>query len=244
MNLGLEGRRALVTGSSRGIGRAIGEALRREGCEVTLTGRTRPSDLPGGAAFFEGDLTASAARESLARSSEGRGLDVLVLNLGSGRSKPPLTEDDGEWDRVFSLNLDSAASLLRRLAPALEKSKGCALFVSSIAGLEAMGAPTAYTAAKAGLNAFAKAASRELGPRGVRVNAICPGNVLFPGSSWEDRLTSDRETVQAMLSREVPLGRFGRPEEIADAAVFLCSPRAGFITGTALVIDGGQTRGF
>ena len=244
MNLGLDGRRALVTGSTRGIGRAIAEALGREGCSVTLTGRSRPDELPERAEFFQGDLTLSTAREELAVSAERAGLDILVLNLGSGRSKPPLTEDEPEWDRILSLNLNSAAALFRRLTPALEKSKGCALFISSIAGLETLGAPTAYAAAKAGLNAFAKAASRELGPRGIRVNVLCPGNIFFAGSSWETRLASDKPSVEEMLRREVPLGRFGKPEEIADAAAFLCSPRAAFVTGAIVAADGGQTRGF
>lgn len=244
MNLGLEGRRALVTGSSRGIGRSIAETLEREGCAVTLTGRNRPENLLVRGSFFQGDLTVAAVREELAVSVERMGLDVLVLNLGSGRSKRPLAEDEAEWHRMLSLNLDSAASLFRRLVPALEKSRGCALFVSSIAGLEASGAPTSYTAAKAALNAFAKAASRELGPRGVRVNIVCPGNILFPGSSWEVRLAADRVGVEEMLRREVPLGRWGRPEEIADAVAFLCSERAAFVTGATIVADGGQTRGF
>ena len=116
------------------------------------------------------------------------------------------------------------------------------LFVSSICGCEVLGCPTAYAAAKSALNTYAKTIARPLGGRNIRVNLLSPGNVIFPGSTWEDKLAADAKTVQAMLEREVPLNRLGSLEEIADIAVFLTSRQAGFVTGANWIADGGQTR--
>jgi 3-oxoacyl-[acyl-carrier protein] reductase len=126
--------------------------------------------------------------------------------------------------------------------PYLSAAHGSVTVISSIAAREAFGAPAAYGAAKAALEAVSKALARTAVREGVRVNVVAPGNILFPGGRWEQRLREDESGVRAMLAAEVPLGRFGRPEEVADAVVFLASERASFITGACLVVDGGQTR--
>ncbi|MBU2547605.1 MAG: SDR family oxidoreductase [Proteobacteria bacterium] len=261
MNLELDGRIALVTGSSRGIGRAIAEGLLREGARVYLTGRdenvltdvanelsgTYGSDRVG---RFVGDLGRLDVLSRLAETieSEAGRLDVLVCNIGSGRSVPPLEEDEDEWLRMLDINLLSAAACVRALLPLLEKGAGsgrdCAslTFVSSICGEEALGCPVAYSAAKSALISYAKNIARTLAGRGVRVNAVSPGNVIFPGSTWEDKLARDREAVQAMLERDVPLKRLGTAAEVADVVVFLSSKRAAFVTGADWIVDGGQTR--
>jgi 3-oxoacyl-[acyl-carrier protein] reductase len=119
---------------------------------------------------------------------------------------------------------------------------GSILYIASIVALEATAAPLPYSAAKAALVNYAKNLARQLGPKQVRVNTIAPGNIYFPGGSWERRLNERRKAVEAMLQNEVPLQRFGTPEEIASLAAYLCSPLAAFATGACFVVDGGQTR--
>jgi 3-oxoacyl-[acyl-carrier protein] reductase len=125
----------------------------------------------------------------------------------------------------------------------LEKSKGCLLFISSITGMEAFGAPTDYSTAKSAIIALAKNMARKLASDGIRVNVIAPGNVYFKGGSWDEKIQQDKKRVDKILKLTVPMNRFAIPQEIANSAVFLCSDRAGFITGTTLVVDGGQTVG-
>ena len=122
----------------------------------------------------------------------------------------------------------------------LKKSKGCLLFISSIAGMEAFGAPTDYSTAKTALIALSKNIARKVAPA-VRVNVIVPGNVFFEGGSLDEKIKKDKKRIDKIIKNTVPMNRFGTPEEIANAAVFLCSDRAKFITGTTLIVDGGQT---
>lgn len=251
MQLELASKKALVTGSSRGIGRAIAKALHDEGCKVALNGRDAAS-LAAAASELAGAVTAAGdvsqpeqARRVVADAIAALGgLDILVCNVGSGRSVPPGSETYEEWQRVFATNLWSATNTVEAARDALMASGGVIVFVSSICGLEVVsGAPVTYSAAKAALHAYARGIARPLAKQGVRVNMVSPGNVLFPGSGWESKLAADAAGVQAMLDREVPVQRMGTPEEIAAAVAFLASPRAAFITGADLVADGGQTRG-
>jgi 3-oxoacyl-[acyl-carrier protein] reductase len=124
----------------------------------------------------------------------------------------------------------------------MKKSKGVLLFISSIAGMEAFGAPTDYSTAKSAIIALAKNMARKLAPN-IRVNVIAPGNVYFEGGSWDEKIKQDKIRVDEIIKSTVPMNRFATPQEIADSAVFLCSNRASFITGTTLVVDGGQTVG-
>jgi 3-oxoacyl-[acyl-carrier protein] reductase len=126
----------------------------------------------------------------------------------------------------------------------LKQESSSFTFISSIAATEAIGAPIPYSAAKAAIEMTMKSLSRLVGPQGVRVNAVSPGNVLFPGGSWEKKLVDRREFFEEMIQREVPLQRFASPEEIANVVVFLASKRASFVTGSSVVVDGGQTRSY
>jgi 3-oxoacyl-[acyl-carrier protein] reductase len=248
MKLELDGKTALVSGASRGIGLAIAQALHAEGCRLALVARgqkgleaaaeglgkasTHPCDVTDAAA-------ANAAVAEIARQTGG--LDILICNAGSGASVPPGSETEAEWRRVLDVNLFSALNMIAAARPHMRKG-GAIVCISSIAGLAALGAPVAYSGAKAALNAAVKSLARPLAAEGLRINAIAPGNILFPGGTWDRKLAEDRPGVEAMLAREVALGRLGTPEEIAALAVFLASARASFITGTILVADGGQLR--
>ena len=253
MNLGLNNKRFLVTGASRGIGESIAFCLLEEGARVAITARGE-EDLDSVAEELETKFSAEnilhfsadctsfsdllALKENIAIAWDG--LDGVVANVGDGRSVlDPIPELD-QWEKIWKVNFESALLTSRVFLPLLQKSKGCLLFISSITGVEAMGAPVDYSTSKAALNAFAKNLSRKASPD-VRVNVIAPGNVYFPGGSWDENMEKDKKTVKAMIKSIVPMQRFGKPEEIADAVAFLCSERASFITGTILRVDGGQT---
>ena len=253
MELGLADTSALVAGSSRGIGLAVAHAFLAEGASVTLTGRAK-SGLDDALASlrddrrtfaFQGDLTDPAEIErALDASAERFGrLDHVVANIGNGALRSGWDIEPGEWASALRENLLGSAVLasaaLRRFAG---QGRGTLTFVSSIAGVESTGAPAHYAAAKAALLSLTKSLARLAGESGVRVNAVAPGNVLFPGGSWDRKLTDRREEIQRYIETEVALQRFGNPEEIADAVLFLASERASFITGACLVVDGGQTR--
>jgi len=251
MNLDLEGKTAIVTGSSRGIGFAIARSLLAEGCRVMINGRNEEA-LTEAAEALGGEVTACSGDVSkredcdrlvaAAHRLDAR-LDIVVCNVGSGRSVPPGEETEDHWREMFAHNLTSTTNMVAAAETALSTSKGSVVCVSSICGLEVLGAPVPYAAAKAALNAYVRNAARPLARRGVRINAVAPGNVLFEGSVWDHKLRNEADAVNAMLDHEVALGRLGTPEEIADAVTYLASPRASFMTGSIMVVDGGQVRG-
>jgi 3-oxoacyl-[acyl-carrier protein] reductase len=172
-------------------------------------------------------------------------VDAVVANVGSGTAKGGWDLDEDDWAPVMDLNLRGSVALTSVAMPHLLKQESSSFtFISSIAATEAIGAPIPYSAAKAAIEMTMKSLSRLVGPQGVRVNAVSPGNVLFPGGSWEKKLVDRREFFEEMIQREVPLQRFASPEEIANVVVFLASERASFVTGSSVVVDGGQTRSY
>ena len=258
VNLSLQNRVAMVAGSSRGIGKAIAAAFLREGARVCITGRTEEllsrtlaefeAEFGNGTVMsFCGDLTDPAVIGRALRKTRDlwNRLDVMVANLGSGSGKPGWQLEGEEWERLFRLNFWGSVNLAQGAIPILaENQHGIILFIASITGVEATPAPLPYSAAKAALINYSKNLAGQVAKLGIRVNCIAPGNVLFPGGTWERHLEKDKNKVMQMIDSTVPLARFGTPEEIANIAVFLCSDAATFITGACFKADGGQTRSY
>src|SRR2546427_3115843 len=170
---------------------------------------------------------------------------VVQIDVGTGDGKMGWYLTQYEWQTRLQKNLVGNMSLATAALPCLvSRGGGSVTFVSSIVGFEAVNAPLPYSAAKSAIHIVVKNLARMLGGSGVRVNVVAPGNVLFPGGSWEKKLIDNRDIVEQYIKSEVPARRFGRPEEIADAVVFLASERASFITGSCLVVDGGQSRAY
>jgi NAD(P)-dependent dehydrogenase (short-subunit alcohol dehydrogenase family) len=248
MVLEFAGKTALVTGSSRGIGRAIAELLHAKGCRVALNSRHADelaavvASLPGTVSVV-GDLSQPLdARRVVDASRAALGqLDIVVCNVGSGRSVPPGEETFDEWQRVFAVNLWSTTNTVEAARDALAVSRGVIVCVSSICGLEVVpGAPVTYSAAKAALHAYVRGIARPLGAQGIRINAVAPGNILVEGSVWAHRVASSADAVQQMLRRDVALARLGTPQDVAELVAFLACSLSGFATGGVWQLDGGQ----
>ena len=252
MDLGLAGRRALVTGGTRGLGRAIVERLVEEGCAVALCARTPDvveqtlADLRAQGATVHGaavDVTDEAALAGFVEESARAlgGLDLLVANAGGAAGGPGIADSSAaDWRSTFDLNVVHAAVAVRAALPSLTASDAASVVViSSVSGSRPQPRPQ-YAAAKAAEISLAAALARELGPQGVRVNTLSPGSVLFEGGSWAKRRDGDPEAFAAFVDREFPLGRLGTPQEIADVTAFLLSPRASWVSGTDVVVDGAQ----
>jgi 3-oxoacyl-[acyl-carrier protein] reductase len=256
MDLNLAGKVVFVTGSSRGIGRAIASAFLQEGARVVVSGRDKAALDVTCEAFakfedqifpFCGDLLKKETIESALDQIHTRWgkIDSLVANIGSGtaRSGWDLNEDD--WNDAFEINFRGAVRITQAILPEMKTARsGNIVYVGSIVGIESINAPLAYSAAKATLHNYAVNLAKQVGSDGIRVNCLAPGNVLFEGGSWEKKLQERREFFEAYIRAEVPLQRFGTPDDIANAALFLASDRAAFITGSVLVADGGQTRSY
>jgi 3-oxoacyl-[acyl-carrier protein] reductase len=255
MDLGLKNKRVLVTGSSRGIGEAIAQGFLKEGAKVCITSRGAKQLLEteeklvkefGRGQVFSSlcDCTDTVILDKLKNTilNEWGGLDIIVTNVGDGRSVDDVIPSEDQWEKIWKINFDATLHSARTFLPLIEESKGCLLFISSIAGMESIGAPIDYSTAKTAIIAFAKNLSKKISSE-VRVNVLSPGNIHFLGGSWDQKVKQDSKSVSNLIKSNVPMKRFGTPNEVSDAAVFLCSKRASFISGSVLVVDGGQTVG-
>ena len=247
MDLGLKGKAAIVTGASRGIGRAIALRLADEGAGVAICARgeqalrevekeLRNRSVPcyaaacdvGNAQALDGFL--DAARAKLKR------VDILVNNP-SGLS---FTDDPAAWQSTFDVDVMAAVRASWKVTPWMAEAGGGAIVhISSIAGLEALGFPPAYCAAKAALVSHSKSLAVALAPQKIRVNAVAPGSIEFPGGLWAQAKEGNRDFYNAVL-KGIPMGRMGTPEEVADVVAFLVSERASWVTGVCLAVDGAQ----
>lgn len=253
MDLDLAGRSVIVTGASRGIGRAIAEAFAAEGARLTLVARTS-ADIESAAAAIRAahgaevtavaaDVTDPAAAEGVIQAAVGAygGLDVLVNNAG-GTVREGTTEE--RWDGTFELNVTSAVRLMEAAKSHLATSgRGAVVNITSIYGRE-YGPPAAapYSATKAAEIAMTKTFAMQWAREGIRVNSVAPGSIAFEGGSWGRRMEQDPEGMARFVDTEIAAGRFGRVEEVAAAVVFLASARASWVIGACLNVDGGQSR--
>ena len=251
----LEGKVGIVSGSTRGIGRAIARGMMEEGATIWVTGRdsARMRDtlqefsgqFGDRVRAFRGDLAETGAIRDLIRhvmDDQGK-LDLVVANIGSGKSAMGWDVDDAVWTDSFRINFFAGVHLAREaLRVMIPRKKGSIVFISSIAGCETIAAPVPYAAAKAALLAYMKYTAAQVAAEGIRMNAVSPGNILFPDGTWDRKKREKPANVEQYICKQVPMQRFGTPEEIASLVCFLSSEKSQFITGANMVIDGGQTR--
>ena len=253
MDLGLANRVAMVSGASRGIGRAIALGLAAEGCRLSLCARgKKPLDKTAQEVTERGsdvlatalDVTQEAEARGWVEETQQRfgGVDILINNVGGSRPGGNWDATRSDWQAGFVLNFFSALDLCRLVVPAMqERQTGCVINIASIYGRE-WGGPMTYNASKAAMISLSKEMARELAPQGIRVNSVAPGSILFPGGAWERRQKENPEAIAAFVKAELPAGRFGKPEEVADVVVFLASERANWVSGACITVDGCQSR--
>jgi len=252
MNLGLKNKNFIISGSSRGIGLKIAETLLNEGSRVIINGRTKSllkkefknlSLKYGKKVFYiEGDVKNKAVLKKIKSliKKKLKKLDGIVVNAGS--SKKQADNFSSEKDYVWNLenNFIPSFKFVNFFLEEMKKSQGSIVFISSIASLKDIGAPFGYASSKLSLNFYSKLLANKVAKYNVRVNSIIPGNILFKGGNWESKIKKNSKKIKNMIKNKVPLNRFGKPEEIADMVTFLLSSKSGFMTGSEIVIDGGQ----
>lgn len=240
----LAGKRALVTGGSRGIGAAIVRRLRDAGAEVLTTARSAAGAVPEGVTFVEADVRTRAGAESIAAAARKTfgGVDILVNNAGgAGPFRQSADIPDEEWQNQLDLNYLASVRLDALLAPGMrERGSGAIVHVSSAATPFAPPPFLHYTAAKAALENYSRGLAVELAPSGIRVNIVSPGRTETPGGEATREEWARMVPGSGADNTGVPLGRVGRPDDIADAVQFLVSDRASWVTGNILTVDGGE----
>ena len=256
MDLQLADKVAIVTGSSRGLGLAGATALATEGCRVTLCARggerleAAAREVraicgdPARVFTVAADLATAEGIESVVSRTAAHfgGLDILVNNIGLARGADLLETTDADWQEAFDQTLYPAIRASRAAVPHMRKrGGGVIIMIASIFGRETGGRMT-YNAVKAAEISLAKSLAQQLARDNIRVNSVAPGSILFPGGSWWGRQQADPAGIAAFVQREIPFGRFGSAEEVGNVVAFLASPKASWIAGASIVVDGCQSR--
>ena len=248
MDLGIAGKVALVTASTRGIGLGIAQALASEGARVAIAARTeadvkRTAESLGGLGIAVDLMSEDGPRLAVEETVDGLGpIDILVNNLGLRAGSSWSDTGPHEFETAFAGNVAVSVRMTRLVLPGmLERGWGRVVAITSVWGRETGGAP-AYNAAKAAENSFVKSLAREVAAKGVTVNAVAPGSILWPGGGWYRRLEADPEGIADFVRQDMPLGRFGMVEEVASVVAFVCSKQASLVNGAVIAVDGGQSR--
>ncbi len=250
MDLGLTGRVVLVTGASKGIGKAIARAFVAEGARVAICARGR-EELEATAAGLRADggevvaiaadLLAAGETERVVRETEAAlgAVDVLINNLGGGKS----ADTEEAWQFTLDVNLGVARRACRAVIPAMQRQgRGVLILIGSISGTLAGGSSPAYSVAKAAEAMYTRSLALQLAPHGVRALTVSPGSIEFPGGGWEQRRQADPARIERFEREAMPRGRFGTPDEVASVVVFLASDRASLVNGANIAVDGAQLR--
>lgn len=248
MDLGISGKVALVTAGTRGIGLGIANALSAEGVRVAVAARTeadvkRTAAALGGLGIVADLLTEAGCRHAVKQTEQSLGpVDILVNNLGVRAGTSWSDTGPAEFEAAFAGNAGVSVRMTQLVLPGmLLRGWGRVVVISSVWGREAGGAP-AYNAAKAAEISFVTSLAREVASKGVTVNTIAPGSILWEGGGWHRRKQADPEASAELVRREMPLGRFGTVEEVASAVAFVCSQQASLVNGACIPVDGGQSR--
>ncbi len=258
MDLELQGKVAIVTGSSRGLGLASARALAAEGCHVCISARgedalaqaarelAAAATAPAEVLAVRADLATAEGIAAVVEATIERfgGVDVLVNNVALARGGDLLATTDAEWQEAFDHTLFPAIRASRLVVPSMRaRGGGAIVIISSIFGREAGGRMT-YNAVKAAEISLGKSLAQQLAGDNIRVNSVSPGSISFPGGSWHKRQQADPEGIARFIAAELPFGRFGRADEVGDVVTFLASARASWVSGTSIVVDGCQSRSF
>ena len=250
MDLQLHGKNVLITGGSKGIGKAIAKAFVAEGANVAITARQLEAlemakeDLGSSVSIYQADITNADEREKLFQvvKEQYGTIDVLINNAGGSNGGKTAETGMDLFYQAMELNYFSAVHLSKLAVEQMKKQRsGSIINITSVYGRESGGKVT-YNNAKSALISFTKSLADEVIPYGIRVNSIAPGSILHETGNWQKRLEADPEGIKQFVKKEIPAGRFGTPEEIANAAVFVASVKASWIVGASINVDGGQSK--
>jgi 3-oxoacyl-[acyl-carrier protein] reductase len=242
-------KKIFISGSTKGVGFGIAKALSERGYAVIINGRNSGTikscltQLNESCAGIEGDVTDLNDLKKIYKFIENKfgGLNGIVTNVGSGKSARPGEETFFDWDDSMGINFYSAIKTIGILKKLL-RDQASIVCISSICGVERIeGAPITYSVAKAALNHFIRCSAPAFAESEIRINGIAPGNIMFPGSTWEEKFVASEATVKSMLDEKVPMRRFGTTKDVGLLVAYLMSSDASFITGSVYTIDGGQT---